>query len=90
VSIRVVNINDLNLPEKGDCVDWLAAHANATAADIAALEMVDPNIVPMDTGHHAVAVNMGNVSPEPVRWLWPGKIALRKVTLIAGDPGLGK
>ncbi|SOD40559.1 AAA family ATPase [Nitrosovibrio sp. Nv4] len=30
------------------------------------------------------------VKPQPVRWLWPGKIALGKPTLIAGDPGLGK
>lgn len=31
-----------------------------------------------------------SVRPEPIRWLWPGKIALGKPTLIAGDPGLGK
>src|SRR6476620_5384668 len=27
---------------------------------------------------------------KPVRWLWPGRFALGKVTLIEGDPGLGK
>ncbi len=26
----------------------------------------------------------------PIRWLWPGRIARGKVTLIAGHPGLGK
>jgi putative DNA primase/helicase len=31
-----------------------------------------------------------NISPESVKWLWPGRIALGKLTLIAGDPGLGK
>lgn len=31
-----------------------------------------------------------DVTPQPIRWLWPGKIALGKPTLIAGDPGLGK
>lgn len=31
-----------------------------------------------------------DVKPEPIRWLWHGKIALGKPTLIAGDPGLGK
>ena len=30
------------------------------------------------------------IEPQPVRWLWPGRIALRKVSLIASDPGLGK
>ncbi len=27
---------------------------------------------------------------EPVEWLWPGKIPIGKVTLLIGDPGLGK
>ncbi len=31
-----------------------------------------------------------DVKPEPINWLWPGKIAIGKLTLIAGDPGLGK
>ncbi len=30
------------------------------------------------------------VEPEPVEWLWPGRIAIGKTTLIGGDPGLGK
>lgn len=33
---------------------------------------------------------MSDVEPEPVNWLWPGRIALGKLTMIAGDPGLGK
>lgn len=34
--------------------------------------------------------NLGEVEPEPVKWLWPGFIALGKATMIAGNPGLGK
>jgi putative DNA primase/helicase len=30
------------------------------------------------------------VEPEPVEWLWPGRIAIGKTTLVGGDPGLGK
>jgi hypothetical protein len=26
----------------------------------------------------------------PIEWLWPGRIAIGKLTLIGGDPGLGK
>jgi len=33
---------------------------------------------------------MTDVKAQPVRWLWPGRIARGKVTLIAGHPGLGK
>jgi putative DNA primase/helicase len=31
-----------------------------------------------------------DVTPEPVEWLWPGRIAIGKLTLIAGEAGLGK
>src|SRR5690349_15460278 len=31
-----------------------------------------------------------DIDPQPVEWLWPGRIALGKLTLIAGLPGLGK
>ena len=27
---------------------------------------------------------------EPVEWLWPGRLAVGKTTLVGGDPGLGK
>ena len=37
-----------------------------------------------------VLIDSHTVESQPVRWLWPGRIALRKVSLIAGDPGLGK
>ncbi len=37
-----------------------------------------------------VIVRLSEVQPEPVAWLWPGRFALGKLTLIAGDPGLGK
>jgi putative DNA primase/helicase len=35
-------------------------------------------------------VRAADVAPARVDWLWPGRIALGKVTLLAGDPGLGK
>ncbi len=35
-------------------------------------------------------VRMDSVAPKSVDWLWPGRIALGKLTLLAGDPGLGK
>ncbi|WP_422928803.1 AAA family ATPase [Singulisphaera sp. PoT] len=34
--------------------------------------------------------NMAQVVSEPVRWLWEGRIPLGKVTLLEGDPGIGK
>ena len=33
---------------------------------------------------------MSAVEPRPVEWLWPGWIALGKLTVLDGDPGVGK
>jgi len=41
-------------------------------------------------GAEAVLVKMADVAPEPVRWVWPWRVPLGKLTLFAGDPGLGK
>jgi KaiC/GvpD/RAD55 family RecA-like ATPase len=30
------------------------------------------------------------IEAEPIQWLWPGRIAARKLTVIDGDPGTGK
>lgn len=37
-----------------------------------------------------VLTRLSDVAPQPVQWLWPGRIAIGKLTLICGDPGLGK
>jgi hypothetical protein len=31
-----------------------------------------------------------DITSKPLRWLWPGRIPLGKLTLLIGDPGLGK
>jgi putative DNA primase/helicase len=33
---------------------------------------------------------VSDITPRPVRWLWPGRIPRGKVTMFAGHPGLGK
>jgi len=38
----------------------------------------------------AVLRCVSDIAPKPLRWLWPGRIPLGKLTLFAGDPGLGK
>lgn len=40
--------------------------------------------------HRAIVRTLSTVEPEDITWLWPGRIARGKLTLIAGDPGLGK
>jgi hypothetical protein len=36
------------------------------------------------------AVRLGQIEPEPVRWLSQGRLAAGKITVLDGDPGLGK
>src|SRR6478735_12006989 len=31
-----------------------------------------------------------DILPEPIDWLWPGRVAIGKQTLVAGEAGLGK
>jgi hypothetical protein len=35
-------------------------------------------------------VLVADVDREPIRWLWPERIPLGKVTVLDGDPGTGK
>jgi putative DNA primase/helicase len=33
---------------------------------------------------------LADVEPVPISWLWPGRLATCKVTLLSGEPGIGK
>jgi KaiC/GvpD/RAD55 family RecA-like ATPase len=41
-------------------------------------------------GRFLACLRADTVQRRPVSWLWPGRIARGKLTLIAGNPGLGK
>jgi hypothetical protein len=34
--------------------------------------------------------SVSSLAPRPVAWLWPGRLALGKLELLDGDPGVGK
>ena len=36
------------------------------------------------------AVSVDQIKAKPIKWLWQDRIALGKLSMIAGDPGLGK
>lgn len=81
------------LPLKGDISDYLTTH---TKADLLALiktaPLFDPATTPLQwpSGVGLVLVNLADVTPEHISWLWPGRLARKKVAIIAGDPGVGK
>ena len=41
-------------------------------------------------GRALVVQRAADVEMRSIEWLWPGRVALGKLTLIAGEPGLGK
>ncbi len=54
----------------------------SSAAELEALGLADNRII--------VPLQLQEVEPRPVEWLWPGTIPVGKVTVLAGDPGRGK
>ena len=37
-----------------------------------------------------ILISLDSIDPEPVQWLWHNRIPLGKLSLIVGDPGVGK
>ena len=89
-SIRIIELPDL--APKGDVSDWL--NAGNTIEDLLKLVESAPQWKPetgsrIDEGLLHV-VRMADVEAEEVSWLWHPYIPLGKLTLLEGDPGLGK
>lgn len=42
------------------------------------------------TGPRPVLENMADIEARPIRWLWYRRLAYGKLSMLAGDPGLGK
>ena len=86
-TISILELPDL--PPKGDVSDWL--DAGGSAEWLCALADDAPEWKPEGKDEAALkVVCMADVAPEVVRWLWHPYIALGKLTIIEGDPGLGK
>ncbi len=59
------------------------------------LEAPQPTVAPaalspQPSQPQAITRRLTNVERETLEWLWPGRVPLGKLTLLAGDPGLGK
>lgn len=89
------------LPAKGDLTDWLeAGHTRddvVTLVKATALYEPSTEVAAVGKPGHDCRVEarpviacLADVRPEPVTWLWPGRLAAGKLALLVGDPGLGK
>jgi len=100
-----VRIVDLPGPGK-DVSDWIEWLDSRTAEELAAALVQMADTAPVWTPDAAelradaessdaatsepVLVCVADVEPERLRWLWPDRVPLSKVTLFFGDPSLGK
>jgi len=71
-------------PAEGDLLHWVTQvreAANGRARESAGQQ---------SNGSQLILIPMSEVEPEEVSWLWAGRIPRGKLTLLEGDPGLGK
>lgn len=94
--IRVLRLP--GLPAKGDVSDWL--DAGGTPEELARLIESAPAWAPAAPNGkhdpHTIALRQpvgalaSDIFPEALAWLWRGRLAAGKLTVLDGDPGLGK
>jgi len=103
-SVKLVDLP--GLPAKGDVSDWLAAggspdelrdlleearcFSDSDATDIGRADEAPEVPTPLSTTCRLESVRLSDVRPEVVTWLWPGRVPWGKLTVLEGDPGVGK
>lgn len=82
LDVKLVTLPDL--PEHGDVSNYLDTH---TAADLTLAALQAPEWHPPS---RAKLTWLNTVTPKEVSWLWPGRLAKGKGTMLGGNPGTGK
>ena len=83
-SVWCIDVAELNLGDGDDCVEWFEQNPDAEIADLLELPKRQLNQCDMEI------ICLSDVEMKPIEWLWPERIACGKLTVIAGNPGLGK
>ena len=88
-------------PPEGMAPGWDAADAVVEGRDLGAILAAVEPMPPLETRHVAgqsttpgapemVVTRLSSVVALPLDWLWPGYIPAGMLTILDGDPGLGK
>jgi hypothetical protein len=85
--VKVLNLP--GLPEHGDIVDWIDAHGDAADPETLRAEVEELSRTTL-VEDSPILTCMADVTPQEVRWLWPHRIPLGRLTLLVGRPGEGK
>ena len=79
------------LPEGGDVYDWLSTGGGTAEKLWALVEALKANgSDPGQPPSGLIIVRASDVTPVAVDWIWDGRIARGKITIIAGLPDVGK
>jgi putative DNA primase/helicase len=72
--------------------EFTADESGSDWNDYAAIHGLDPvrKLFPLRNPLERDIVRLDSVAPEKIHWLWPGIIAIGKIAMLIGDPGLGK
>ena len=82
-----IDVESLNLPVKGDVVDWLQMNPSATKEDVLALPLL-PKEIKAEQG--VILLKASELKPKRINWIWDGWIAGGKFHLLGGVAGTGK
>lgn len=87
IAVPHVNISSGPPDKQPDFNDVFKAHGSeGTREQIEQAELWTPPPPNMPIIFRRAA----DIEIKPIEWLWPGRIALGKIAMIAGNPGLGK
>jgi hypothetical protein len=90
--VKIVELPEL--PPAGDIVEYVAARAELAAASIASsiVDLADAAAIlnPAEIVGGPVLICLADVEAREIEWLWPGRVALGRITLLVGKPGEGK
>lgn len=92
LSGKARSVRLLELPGAKDLTEWVECGGTLDAL----VELVrntpewKPTAETPNSKVGAVLRCFSDIAPKPLRWLWAGRIPLGKLTLLIGDPGLGK
>lgn len=85
--VIAIDVERLNLPVKGDVVDWLEMNPSATKEDVLALPLMQQE---KKVEQGVVLLKASELKPKPINWIWDGWIAGGKFHLLGGVAGTGK
>ena len=98
IEVRIVDLGTIEGFEGKDVTDWAEWRDSQTVEELAAalIGMAEdaPIWTPSGDGCGVlpgpVLTCLADVEPREVEWLWPGRVALGRITLLVGRPGEGK